>query len=66
MWLSEKEECLLFKICSTNSLTEEELEAVKTYNGFRSIRSCESGHNGPGPGCIYPVQDILKKYGTKE
>jgi hypothetical protein len=62
MWLSKNEEQVLDRICEVNQLTEEELKAVATYNGFKGARELDPNTKSPGPPLIREIQDILKKY----
>jgi hypothetical protein len=61
MWLTANGEQELDRI-NRNQLTEEELEAVKSYDGFREVRNLAPNNKGPGPQLIKEIQDILKKY----
>jgi hypothetical protein len=62
MWLSPEEERLLEQIRKTNQLTEKELEAVKTYDGFKEVRDLNPDSKGIGPHLYNELQDILKKF----
>jgi hypothetical protein len=61
MWITTNGEQVLDGI-NRNQLTEEELEAVKSYGGFREVRKLDPDNKGPGPHLIKEIQDILKKY----
>ena len=62
MWLTSNGEQVLDRICKENHLTEKELNAVKTYNGFKEARELDPNTNSPGSPLIREIEDILKKY----
>jgi len=61
MWITANGEQELDRI-NKNQLTEEELEAVKSYGGFREVRKLDPNNKGPASKLIKEIQDILKKY----
>jgi hypothetical protein len=61
MWITTNGEQVLDGI-NRNQLTEEELEAVKSYGGFREVRKLDPDNKGPARSLIDEIQDILKKY----
>jgi hypothetical protein len=67
MWLTTDEEKKLDGIRNTRQLTEQEQDAVKTYDAFKGRKELnnENGKadNGPGPVLIRELQDILEKHG---
>jgi len=63
MWLSPEEERLLDKIRNNNQLTEKELDAVKTYDGFKEVKDLNPESNGIGSPLYNELKDILNKYG---
>jgi len=63
MCLSNDEEHLLENIRETKQLTADELEAVRTYGGFKNAKELDPAHKGIGPDLYDKLQDILKKYG---
>jgi hypothetical protein len=62
MWLTPEQEYLIDKIGTKNQLTQEELAAIKNYQKFKQLLSLNPAHTGLGPGGIFPLEDILKKY----
>lgn len=66
MWLSAEEEQALNAIKYANSLTEEELNYVKTYEGFKSKERLGPEDKKLPPALFNSLEDILKKYGLNE
>jgi hypothetical protein len=62
MWLTKNGVQKINDVRTNNWLTEEELEAVKTYDGFEEARALNHKQKSPGSVLICQLQDILKKY----
>jgi hypothetical protein len=62
MCLSEEENHLLDEIRDANSLTEDELNLLETYGGFKSIEMRKPENKELPPALYNGLKDILKKY----